>query len=166
MAKCLQMSPPLQDELVFFTNMVASINMGFTNIDFRESYQRFKKMARKLRANLDRRFQEEIVWTGLRTLTHPAVWRSAQIPADALGEISRHLGIAQVELEAAWMDMRPKVFSRLGPPPPGEELCNRDFRSSMLLPALAESQPSTLHTLIVVCSALQQVATQLRWSVT
>ena len=46
-AKCLQMSPPLQDELVFFTNMVASINMGFTNIDFRESYQRFKKMVRK-----------------------------------------------------------------------------------------------------------------------
>ena len=131
----------------------ASINMGFTKIDFRESYQWLKKMARKLRANLDRRFQEEIVWTGLRTLTHPAVWRNVQIPADALGKISRHLGIGQVELETAWTDMRPKVFSRLGPPPPGAELCNREFRSSMLLPALAECQPSTLRTLIVVSVA-------------
>ena len=110
----------------------AAIKMGFTREYFRESYQWLKKMAKKLRANLDRRFQEEIVWTGLRTLTHPAVWRSAQIPEDALEKISGHLGIAQAELETAWTEMRPKVYSRLGAPPPGDELRNREFRSSML----------------------------------
>ena len=110
-------------------------------------------MVSKLCANLDRRYEEEIVWEGLRLFTLPAVWRSLEIPTDALRKISRHLGIEQIGLDAAWADMRPKVFSRLGAPPPGEELCRREFRSSMLLPALVECQPSTLRKLIVVAVA-------------
>ena len=139
----------------------AAVKMGFEQTHFRDAYLWVKKFTQKLVANLDRRFQDEMVWEGLRTLTHPAVWRNVEIPTEPLGKIARHLGIPRAELEEAWANMRPKVFARLGLLPPGGELCRHDFRSSMLLPALAECPASTLRVLIVVAVATSGNSAQL-----
>ncbi len=61
-----------------------------------------------------------MVREGLTALTHPAVWRSAEIPVEAMRKFLTQLEIEQQELEAAWADMQPTVFGRLGAAPPGQ----------------------------------------------
>ena len=126
----------------------AKLPMGMCGQDVRASFTWLKDFAKNLDSSLAQRQKEEDVWEALRTFTHPAVWRRADMPAQALSKIAEHVAVPVGRLEAAWTEMQPKVSGLLGPLPPGDDLPASKFRSTILLPALAPLPKHLLRRLI------------------
>ena len=131
----------------------ATLNLNFTAAHFKKAHTWARQMAVLLRDTLEKKLQEEIVWSALRKLTQPAVWRSMEIPQVELNHIAEHCRVDSAELADCWVCMRAQVGALLEPKGPiGEESTPEVFRSTVLLPGLAEAPKSLLQRTLVTAA--------------
>jgi hypothetical protein len=133
-----------------------SIDLGLTKEHVEEAYKWAKSFLTGLDKSLKEHNVEEKVWLGLGQLARPDPWRREALPDDLFTVIcgDPHMaGLSRSTLEQDWIEVRPVVWGLLGPPPPGEDIAQAEFRGKVLLPALAQ-KPDCLLARLLVSAAL------------
>jgi hypothetical protein len=130
----------------------AEPSLGLTKGNVKEAYKWAKCFLTGLDKSLEEHNVEERVWMGLGQLARPDVWRREGLPDDLFTLIcdDPHMAaLSRSTLEQDWIALRPVVWGLLGPPPPGEDIAQAEFRGRVLLPALAQKPDCLLARLLV-----------------